>query len=1234
MFQSKRLRIALLAIAGMLIILAIGTILILPRLIDTDQTKDMVLREIEQRTGVQADYRSAQTRFFPFLSFTLFDGTLKAPGGIQAVFQTMKISPRLLSLLMGQLRISEIEIESPRVIATLPSPAPDSSSDSAPPAPSLPPGIPVPRSILAPIIASEMAVAVKGGSIDVEREGKMLWRISDIDWKASSASNRVEIRLTCTSSLWKALSLRGSFDARDLKTRVDIAFEALQPDKLLAIASPKQDLTLGESSISLTSSIEADGEGRLRMTFGGSLAALALQKGDSQFIVRGDNIEGNLLLDSRKVELQLAKSSFTSPKINLTGLLAREFDNQMVSLELNGKNVDAGDARRFALLIAGQHNTVQKIFEIIRGGEVPQIQFTSHGRTMRDLPKPENFVIKGSMAGGSILVPKCLLEVEDATGEVIVSKAVLEGRNLAGRSGGSTGLNGSLTVGLKKNIYGDAPFKLDIELDADLAQLPTVLERVVPSEGFLHEISLISEISGRAKGRLVLGENLKSVKTMVDVPEFNASGQYKRIPYPFNVRGKGFLLEGDLVRVGSLSGALGKSLLADVAGSIDWERESTLKIGVSSRCDVVLEEVYAWLVSYEHLRTILKNLDALKGIVHIESFNLDGPTRRAREWRFTGRGTVENFLMGSTYTPEPFQVKTGTVEADETQLTAKDCTATFLDSTLLVSGTLTDLWSELRASDLSLSGKVHPRFNEWIMSLIPNAKDFTLRPSYEVTGGKFRWEKDQRIAFSGSIAGKEGTILELEAENTPRELTLRRVRVTDGKNRVDGSFKFAERILQIGYGGVLEGNSLDKLMAKSPVVSGSLRGDFEARIPFDRLSSSEIRGDLQVAGFQISTSHLKSLVIESLAVKGEGKSFVLQDGTVSWNDVKGQLRGRIDLSGGAYDLDLDILADMLNWEEMTRVEEKQDKANESTREAKESQAKILGTVRVKADAFSHGTTRWEPFQAQVHFNQEGYAVEVMESRLCGIPMKGSLKVSGQEVDLAATPSAKKENLESTLACLWNWKDLVTGSYDLRGDLAAKGTRELLTVDGLRKSVKGNLELDTRGGRIQRFGLLSKVLSMLNLTEIYRGKLPDLGREGFEYDSIKARGDLAEGKLRLEEFTISAPSMKMFWQGDVDLTKNEVNLTLLIAPLRTIDKVIDSVPLVGDILGGSLVSIPVQVTGDWNDPTVIPLSPSAIGSKLIGHVKRAFQLPLKMIQPFQGGSNPKPQDAPPATPDPR
>jgi len=72
----------------------------------------------------------------------------------------------------------------------------------------------------------------------------------------------------------------------------------------------------------------------------------------------------------------------------------------------------------------------------------------------------------------------------------------------------------------------------------------------------------------------------------------------------------------------------------------------------------------------------------------------------------------------------------------------------------------------------------------------------------------------------------------------------------------------------------------------------------------------------------------------------------------------------------------------------------------------------------------------------------------------------------------------------------------------------------------------------------------------------------------------------------------------------------------VSPLKTVDTVVRNIPLVGNILGGSLVSIPVKVTGDINDPTVVPLSPSAVGSGLLGTMKRVFQLPFTLTQPLK------------------
>lgn len=96
--------------------------------------------------------------------------------------------------------------------------------------------------------------------------------------------------------------------------------------------------------------------------------------------------------------------------------------------------------------------------------------------------------------------------------------------------------------------------------------------------------------------------------------------------------------------------------------------------------------------------------------------------------------------------------------------------------------------------------------------------------------------------------------------------------------------------------------------------------------------------------------------------------------------------------------------------------------------------------------------------------------------------------------------------------------------------------------------------------------------------------------------------------------IDSPSMNIICQGLIDISNNQIDVTAVIAPLKTIDFFIEKIPLVKDILRGSLISIPVRISGDMENPSVTPLSPSAVGSGLLGIVKRTLQLPFKLIQP--------------------
>jgi uncharacterized protein YhdP len=152
--------------------------------------------------------------------------------------------------------------------------------------------------------------------------------------------------------------------------------------------------------------------------------------------------------------------------------------------------------------------------------------------------------------------------------------------------------------------------------------------------------------------------------------------------------------------------------------------------------------------------------------------------------------------------------------------------------------------------------------------------------------------------------------------------------------------------------------------------------------------------------------------------------------------------------------------------------------------------------------------------------------------------------------------------------------------------------------------------------------LAKIFAFLNVAGIFKGEIPDITQEGFPYNAIDAKGSLQDGKLVLKEGHINSPSMEIACKGDIDLVHREYDLQYLVAPLKTVDLVVKKIPLVSDVLNGTLVSIPVKVTGPWAEPKITALSPSSVGSGLLGIMKKTFQLPFKIIGVPNGEGKPE------------
>jgi uncharacterized protein YhdP len=145
--------------------------------------------------------------------------------------------------------------------------------------------------------------------------------------------------------------------------------------------------------------------------------------------------------------------------------------------------------------------------------------------------------------------------------------------------------------------------------------------------------------------------------------------------------------------------------------------------------------------------------------------------------------------------------------------------------------------------------------------------------------------------------------------------------------------------------------------------------------------------------------------------------------------------------------------------------------------------------------------------------------------------------------------------------------------------------------------------------------LSKTLAVVNVTELFRGKMPDLMEGGLAYNQINIRVDIADSLLTIEEAVIDGASANIAGQGTVNLVTGDTDMIILVAPFKTVDALVRYTPIINDWLGGTLVSIPVRVTGAFADPTVTPLSPTAVGSSLMNLMKRTVNLPIKIVEPL-------------------
>ena len=188
---------------------------------------------------------------------------------------------------------------------------------------------------------------------------------------------------------------------------------------------------------------------------------------------------------------------------------------------------------------------------------------------------------------------------------------------------------------------------------------------------------------------------------------------------------------------------------------------------------------------------------------------------------------------------------------------------------------------------------------------------------------------------------------------------------------------------------------------------------------------------------------------------------------------------------------------------------------------------------------------------------------------------------------------------------------VTGSLNLQGDITARGE----TLADIKKTALGNVRLRLENGTLRKFNVLSKMFSILNVSQLLKFQLPDMVADGMPYNEIKGSFAISDSGIATQDLFIASDAINVSVIGKADIVKEDLNFTIGVQPLQTVDKVVNRIPVVGWLLTGKdkdFLTVYFEAKGKWSDPQVSAIPAKSLAKGVLNVFRRVFELPVRLF----------------------
>jgi uncharacterized protein YhdP len=220
--------------------------------------------------------------------------------------------------------------------------------------------------------------------------------------------------------------------------------------------------------------------------------------------------------------------------------------------------------------------------------------------------------------------------------------------------------------------------------------------------------------------------------------------------------------------------------------------------------------------------------------------------------------------------------------------------------------------------------------------------------------------------------------------------------------------------------------------------------------------------------------------------------------------------------------------------------------------------------------------------------------------------------SEHEELFSLTTTIENISTEEFLECFTSDKQKLTGTLNLTGSVSGVGKT---LADSLR-TWDGQVALAVEDGVLKKHSVMAKILSLLNVARIFKQDYSNLLVEGMHYNTIRGTFQIEQGIARTDNFSFDSPSVKMDAVGNIDLNERVYDMEIAVAPLETVDRVVEKIPLLGTVLMGDEGAVVVtyyKLTGSFENPELKQVVFTSLGRKAQGIFQRIFRLPATILR---------------------